>query len=136
MKVIVWGVGDVDFVTKCNKSVTESEWSPGKPDSTMEETGKERCGVSVGEKIKEVRQRAGLAQEAENTLRQAAGAALTFDSMPDYSLRTARFGDNTKDAVFIDIFGSTVKSSVKNLLELAKNDKLAAKWEELTNDGN
>ena len=64
MKVIVWGVGDGDFVTKCNKSVTESEWSPGKPDSTMEETGKERCGVSVGEKIKEVRQRAGLAQEA------------------------------------------------------------------------
>lgn len=64
MKVIVWGVGDGDFVTKCNKSVTESEWSPGKPDSTMEEAGKERCGVSVGEKIKEVRQRAGLAQEA------------------------------------------------------------------------
>ena len=86
--------------------------------------------------LSHVQSRAGLAQEAENTLRQAAGAALTFDSMPDYSLRTSRFGDSTKDAVFIDIFGSTVKSSVKNLLELAKNEKLAAKWEELTNDGN
>ena len=67
---------------------------------------------------------------------QAAAAALTFDCMPDYSLRTARFGDKTEDTVFIDIFGNTVKGSVKKLLELAKNEKLAAKWEELTNDGN
>ena len=64
MKVIVWGVGDGDFVTKCNKSVTESEWNGEKAESTMEEKETGRCGVSVGEKIKEVRQRAGLAQEA------------------------------------------------------------------------
>ena len=64
MKIVVWGTGDVDFVTKCNKSVTESEWYREKPDSKMETEGKERYGVTVGEKIKEVRQRAGLAQEA------------------------------------------------------------------------
>ncbi|MBR7041608.1 MAG: helix-turn-helix domain-containing protein [Clostridia bacterium] len=86
--------------------------------------------------LSHVQSRAGLAREAENTLSQAAAAALTFDSMPDYSLRTARFGDKTEDTVFIDIFGNTVKGSVKKLLELAKNEKLAAKWEELTNDGN
>ena len=65
MKIVVWGSGEAGFVTRCNKSVTDGEWIAENVDSTMEAEGESRRdAVSVGEKIKEVRQRAGLAQEA------------------------------------------------------------------------
>lgn len=79
---------------------------------------------------------AGLDGESEATLRQAADTALAFDSMPDYSLKTARFGEDLKETMFIDAFGATATGSIKNVLELAKDEKLAEKWEEIIKNGN
>ncbi|MBR5752375.1 MAG: helix-turn-helix transcriptional regulator [Clostridia bacterium] len=82
-----------------------------------------------------VRAEAGFEHEADAGFGQAAKLAAEFDSTPDYSLKTVRFGENMEQKVIFDAFGASAKGSVTNLLRLMKNEPLRAKWEETIQNG-
>ncbi|MBR6498442.1 MAG: helix-turn-helix transcriptional regulator [Clostridia bacterium] len=82
-----------------------------------------------------VQAEAGFGTEADAAFREAAALAEKFDSAPDYSLKTLRFGENMEQNVIFDAFGASANGSVTNLLKLLKNDALSAKWEETIQNG-
>ena len=78
--------------------------------------------------------KAGMRAESGSSLEKAHSMALRFDSMPDYSVRTMRFADDTEQSAFFDIFGATAMESIATLIGLLNDRWLAARWSEVTED--
>ena len=76
--------------------------------------------------------RAGMRAESDDSLQKAHDRALHFDSMPDYSVRTMRFADDTEQTAFFDVFGTTAMESIATLIGLLDDRQLAMRWSEAT----
>jgi transcriptional regulator with XRE-family HTH domain len=76
--------------------------------------------------------RAGMRAESDDSLQKAHDMALHFDSMPDYSVRTMRFADDTEQTAFFDVFGTTAMESIATLVGLLDDRQLAVRWSEAT----
>ncbi len=74
----------------------------------------------------------GQAAESQASLKKAAEMALHFDSMPDYSLKTVRFAEQTEQTLVFDIMGPTAVGSVGRLFELLEDEAMLAQWKEMT----
>ncbi|MCR5067684.1 MAG: helix-turn-helix domain-containing protein [Erysipelotrichaceae bacterium] len=79
-----------------------------------------------------VQARLGRPRESLSSLEEAAEKALRFDSTPDYSLNSLRFAEHTEQVLVYDILGAGACESSAMLLNLLGDEKLAAKWKELT----
>lgn len=78
-----------------------------------------------------VQGKSGMQAESSASLRRAAGLALHFDSMPDYSLKTMRFAEHLEQSLVLDIFGATASGSIAELIRLLNDQHLSDQWEEL-----
>ena len=76
---------------------------------------------------------AGMSDRSCELLAQAATVAQRFDSMPNYSLKTLRFGDHMDQTAVFDILGTSASGSVSTLLDLLGDPSLTSQWKELTN---
>ena len=82
-----------------------------------------------------VQSKVGKREEALASLAKAGEIARRFDSKPDYSLQTMRFGDHTDQTVVFDVFGAAAAKSVERLLGLLGDRALSEQWGEMTSDG-
>ncbi len=76
--------------------------------------------------------RLGMEEASRGSLLAAAAAARRFDSTPDYSLGSMRFGDRMEENVLFDILGASAAGGVLALLGLLGEDELSEQWKEIT----
>ncbi len=96
-----------------------------KPDS-LDKTYAEMLVLLSGMQAK-----AGLKDASRESLRKAGALARRFDTMPDYSLRSMRFGDSMDQTATFDLFGATVSEGVDRLLALLEDPELTQQWKEI-----
>ncbi len=78
-----------------------------------------------------VQKKAGLKEEAYDSLQKAGTLARRFDSTPDYSLKTMRFVEHMEQAAAFDLFGATARGSIGNLIGLLEDPELSDQWKEM-----
>ena len=74
----------------------------------------------------------GMGTESGASLAKARTLAASFDSMPDYGLKTMRFADQTEQSLVLDIFGATATGGIASLIDMLSDQKLSEQWKELT----
>lgn len=78
------------------------------------------------------RKKTGQAEASLDALKQAAECAARFDSMPDYTLRTVRFIDDSELTAVYDILDATASGGIACLLEMLGDAQLTAQWKEIS----
>ena len=78
-----------------------------------------------------VQAKAGRREKADDSLRKAAFLARRFDSKPEYSLKTMRFGENNDKTAVFDTFGATASGSVESLIGLLDDGAMKEQWKEI-----